>query len=301
MISIESLKNDIEHKTVSDKVILFVNSENDFISNQYVDAISKLKNMNIEYVSEENLVSDDLFSTSYSYLRVYHRAELTNLNLKVLNEKNLILICDKISKELKDKFSDVICEVPKLEDWQIQDYVYSKLDGVDSSKLDELIAICKKDIYRIDREISKIEIFSEKERPYVFDDFMSDGVFSDLTKYSVFDLTNAVVKRDIAKVGEVYGYINNIDVDPMGFLAILTNSFRDVLTLQLDPRLKPEDLYMPKNKFWAIKYNCGFYSNMELIKIYQFITTLDKKVKTGEISTEILIDYIITKILRGFS
>ena len=54
---------------------------------------------------------------------------------------------------------------------------------------------------------------------------------------------------------------------------------------------------MKPNKYWAVKYSCGFYTKDELIQIYRFLTGLDRKIKTGEMPVNNLVDYIIVKVI----
>ena len=169
-------------------------------------------------------------------------------------------------------------------------------DGVDNRKLDWLISICNKDIYRIDSELSKLSLFSKKERDSVFEMFANEGMFSDLSDLVVFDLTNAIIKRDIKAVGEILEDIKNFDCEPLGVNTILVNSFRNILSIQLSVNPTAEKLNMKSNQFYALKKNCGFYSKEQLIKIYDIVTSSEYKMKRGEISNDQLIDYMILNI-----
>ena len=298
-MNINELKIKIENKNVTEDLIIFLYPYDTFLCNQYIAEISKIKNLDIEYI--DSLISDNsLFSIKSNSLRVYTCDSLNELSESVKKEKNLIVKTKKISKEVQSRFEDYICTIPKLEEWQIKDYTYSKLESIDRNKLDNLIAICKNNIYRIDSEISKLDIFSDVEKPYVFDDFVSDNVFSDLSKYNVFDITNALLTKDIQKLKSSYVEMQNIDVDPIGFCTILTNSFREVLMLTADPRITPEEMGISKGKFFAVKNNnLRYYTFQSLIKIFEFLLDIDRKVKLGELPVPILIDYIITHILEN--
>ena len=54
---------------------------------------------------------------------------------------------------------------------------------------------------------------------------------------------------------------------------------------------------MPEKQFKAIKYNCGRFTNEELVKIYELLTSIDIKLKTGLIDNKIIVDYLLSKIL----
>ena len=96
----------------------------------------------------------------------------------------------------------------------------------------------------------------------------------------------------------VYKEIQNIDVEPFGLIALLINNFRNVIDVQLSRNATAESLGLSGKQFWAIKnYSCGFYNREELIEIFEFLNDIDYKIKSGELNTSILIDYIICKIL----
>lgn len=292
MTKLEELKNSILNKTLTDDVIVFLIKDNDFICNQYIKEISNIKKKPVEYIS--TLVSSSLFfddvSTSIS---VYRCDELSSIPNNFFDRKNLFIITKKVSVDVGDN----LYEVPKMEDWQIKDYVYSLLDNINQNKLNDLIDKCK-NIYRLDSEISKLTLFNPIERPALYDIFLEDGVFNDLSKFSIFDLTNAILKKDKNKIISVYKEKSCIDIEPIGFTTILINSFRDVISVQFDPRVTAEDLGVAKNKFWAIKYNCGFYSQKELLEIFKMLCSIDFLLKTGKLDASLIIDYVIINILK---
>ena len=206
-------------------------------------------------------------------------------------------MCNSVDKDKSlDIFNPYIVEMPKLEDWQIKDYVYSRADGISTHKLDWLISICNNDIYRLENELDKIELFNIKERDLLFDVFVDNGMFSDLSNLVVFDLTNAILQKDIKKVNTILEEIKNFDCEPLGVNTILVNSFRNIINIQLTQNPTAEKLGMKGNQFYALKKSCGYYSKEQLIKIYDIITSAEYKMKSGEISNEQLIDYMILNI-----
>lgn len=297
MADFKQLKDNIEKKNINDNLIVFQCSENSFIADQYVEAISNILDLPISYVDDFNsLFANDLFGFAQAdpVLSVFVCTDF-DTNKNVSNLKNVIIICNKLKCEIEDRF---VYKVPKLEQWQIKDYVYSVLPGISTKDLDGLLEICKYDIYRIQNEIDKLLIFSEIERQSTYEDFVADDVFSDLSKYTIFDFTNAIIKNDKEKLLSAYKEIKNIDIEPFGVLTVLTNSFRDIIRIQLDPRLTPEQMGILKNKFWAIKYSCGVYSKDKLLSIYHMLCGLDSSVKQGLMPTEHMIDYIVMNIME---
>ena len=173
--------------------------------------------------------SEEIIDSGKLYVHKIDKFQYNDLSIK--NIKNLIVVCNSVDKDCIDIFSSYIISMPKLEDWHIKDYVYSVADGVDHKKLDWLIGICNKDIYRIDNELSKLALFGERERDLLFEMFANDGMFSDLSDLVVFDLTNAILKKDIKQVGYIMEEIKNFDCEPLGVNTILVNSFRNILSI----------------------------------------------------------------------
>lgn len=296
MNKLETLKKLItDHQFRYSELMIFVYTDTDFIATQYITEMQKIDGRTFEYV--DSLTVNSLFDFNDS-IKIYRCDLLDCTDTSIING-NFIIVTEGISKQSKEILGNYIFDIPKIEEWQIKDYTYSKLPNVDRTKLDELIYSCKNNLYRLDSEISKLCLFADIETPAVFDEFLYDGVFSDLSRYSVFDFTNAILKKDLDKLLVIYKEKDNIDIEPMGVVTILLNSFRDIISLQFDPRITPESSGMSKSRFWAIKYNCGIFTNKELIKIFDFLLQLDKKVKQGDISTDILVDIILLKILGG--
>ena len=63
---------------------------------------------------------------------------------------------------------------------------------------------------------------------------------------------------------------------------------------------------MPPKQFAAVKYSVGKYTNSQLIKMFKFLTSLDLKLKSGNLqfnnnsrdNNDILVDYVTVNILR---
>lgn len=300
-MKLEQLKKNIENKSISDELIIFKLSDIDFICKQYINEIANIKQLPIEYIEDiSSLCQVDIFGINSinRSISVFKCEELNNLNKLILKRKNVIIICKNITAEIESKYEPYITIVPKLESWQIKDYIYSVLENVDTKKLDYLIDKCNNNIYRLDNEISKLTIFDNSTRENMFDLFVSDNAFSDLSKYSIFDFTNAIIKKDIDLLRIIYKEKSNMDIDTFGLITILLNSFRDILSVQCNPKMTADKLGVTSKKFWAIKYSCGFYSNEKLLHIFRFLCDIDKKIKLGELPTELVIDYIMLNILN---
>ena len=114
----------------------------------------------------------------------------------------------------------------------------------------------------------------------------------------MFNLTNAIIKRDKDKIAEIYCERHNIDISEMGLLTILYTNFRNIISVQMGKNATAESLGLKQNQFNAIRWNCGKYSNAELLEIFKMLTSLDLWVKDGTLAVSDLIDYTLVKIVR---
>lgn len=301
MLDIKDFKNDIENKNIKYNFAILKYSDTDFLGFQYVDAIAKVLNKPVKIIDDLSEMSKNTFSlfgdndSDCIYLFLVDKFDYNNLDII---SKDLYIICKTIDKKSLEVFNNYIVELPKLEDWQIKDYVYSVAEGANEKSLDRLIDVCGNDIYRINQELNKIKIFTKQERNFTFDKFIEDGIFSDLSTYSIFDFSNAIVKRDRETLRKIYKEIDKIDIEPIGLVTVLLNNFRNIIKIQLANNPTAESCGMKPNQFWAVKHSCGLYTKEQLLSIFNFLTEIDKKIKTGMIPVDsFLIDYIVVNIL----
>ena len=301
-MTLEQLKNDIINNCYNGCPIVFVYSDSKFVPTQYVDKIVQDNNYTVDYkydVDGSIISSIDLFGQNITdqYIRVYDVDVFDYCDSRLLTEKNIFVICKKVSDEAESMYKDLIINVPKLEDWQIKDYVYSLVEGIKESDLNRLISLCRNNIYRIESEIAKIILFKSELRQKLFSEFELDGVFSDLSDSTIFDLSDAILKRDSKKLAYVYKQLDCMDVNPVGLINLLYQSIKNIIKIQLIKNSTPESSGIAKNKFFAIKYNyIGKYNKQQLVKIFLFLTELDKQIKLGLIDVDNIVDQLIVFI-----
>ena len=304
-MTLELLKTQIETNTVEDKLIILCEATSKFITNQYIHAIANCKKLDIEYVdSIEELTagSDSLFSffetVAPASLRVFKTEVFDYTNPKLTQQTHTIVVTSKIAKgDTNTIFEDYIIKVPPIEDWMIRDYVYSTVEGVSHKELDKLINICGTNYDRLQLELDKVTLFSEPEREYLFADLLRDGAVDDLSSYSIFNFTNAITSKDIPSIKSIYKELTRMDVNEFGLLTILTKNFRNIIMVQLNSNPTPENTGLESKQLYAISKIPRKYTADQLVGIYQMLLKIDSQIKSGELPTEYVIDYIVTKIL----
>ena len=302
-MTIEALKAEIESGHIQDDFIIIKRNGSDFLTTQYVDNIIRVLNKPPVYIES----IDDILYDSFSFFS----EEEDDVNIRILDIdkfdipieklggiKSLIIITNKFAdKEVESQLSNRILTMPKLEEWQVTDYVYSLLDGVDKSDLDWLLSILHNNLYRLDQEIGKLSLFTPGERKYLFKEMRNDGTFNDLSTYNIFNFSNAITHKDINSLKNVYKEISRIDISDFGLLAILLKGFRNILMVQLNPNPNTENTGIESKQLYAIKKIPKVYSPEQIINIFMFLSDIDRQVKSGELPTDILVDYMTVKIL----
>ena len=303
MIDIQELKQELESGVLKSSLFIFINSENSFLSNQYIEEISNVKNLDIEYIDNLDFLNNssiDIFGfdeVKEDVLRVYKCDNFYCKSPKLKDEKNLVVVCNKYDSKNSPEFNDYIVSIPKLEDWMIKDYVYSLLEGIDTKKLDWLIRICGNNIERIDQELQKLTLFEPIQRKILFNEFIDDGMFGDLSEYTIFNITNALQSRDKDRLKLILPEIRNIDVEAVGLVKLLWQNFRKLISVWVNPNPTPENTGLKSNQIYAINKLPRVFTKKQLIDIFEEVSTIDYRLKSGQIPAEMITDYLIIKVL----
>lgn len=294
----KELKAKINSKELSDEGIVLKYSDNDFICNQYIKEIASYKNKEIVYIENTNDVQENIFGDD-NYLYVL-KTDKFNEPIDSL-KNNIIIVCKELGDACRLDYIDMI----KIENWQILDYAKYKLPGLSEEEIRWLCDICKYDIYRLDNECSKMSIFNKIEQEQVFESINADDGYVDLNPLTIFNFINYLIKKDIKGIVSILKDLKNIDVEGTGCVTILRKQFLNIINIQLNPKATAESLNMSVKQFNAVRYNCGKFSNSKLIDIYDFLTSIDYRIKSGELqfcndnrlNNAKLVDYIACNIL----
>lgn len=302
-LKVKELKNRIETKSVGGSFMVLVYSDNSFLANQYVNEIARIKNKTKVYIDslEDTKFYDNVFDLEDNNLYVLNTEKFGSDINDFSSYKETIVICSHIDDKTKAAVlsSGIYCQLPKLQEWQVLDYLKSYCRGLDEKELKWLYDVTKGDIHRLQNELTKIAIFDSSKHSEVFRQINDDGGYSDLSSLTVFNFTNALLKKDTRTIANSLSEINNIDVDGMGLVSILYRNIKNIINIQMNPKATPEELGMSDKQFRAISYNFNRLSNDQLINIFEFITSIDSRLKSGELqmTNDKLIDFIVCNVL----
>jgi len=298
-IETNSLGNDLMIWKIPDHKVWGLNTDESswFIARQYIRQIAKNKNLDIKYIdSLDDIPTTSLMSDPTLYI---FKTEEFN-NPKPI--ENLIVICNKTS----DKEAIVF---PKLEAWQFIDYIKGVVPGINSEDLEWLATQYNFSMaretwmryFRFYNDMMKISIFPEEDQATLFNNLYKAGEYSDISNLTIFDLSNAILRKDKKLALEVLKVFPYIDSKPdLWLLSILLNNFKRVIDIQMNTNSTAQSLGISDKQFYAIKKNnIGVYSNKELIYIYKLLTEMEYKFKFDGLSADQLVNYMVIKILGG--
>ena len=295
-MEIKELKSQIEQKTLSDDFMIWQLEDysSSVIAKQYYHKIAEFKNLNIKLINDFSEIGSEGFIEDDN-LYIYKTDKLDNFT----QHNNLIIICNKTN--YKDKI-----KIPKLEPWQFVDYLQYKLPGMNKSDLEWLITQYEvtdsrvKEIKyeRLENDLDKIAIFEPALQDSIFNELYTSGEYNTISNLTIFDLTEALIKRDSKLALEVIKVFEYIDSQPhVWLLSILLNNFRNIIGVQIGNN-KAEELGISDKQLWVVKkYNCGYYDTKQLYNIYKILTNAEWLYKFGGISMDLLSDYLICQIL----
>lgn len=300
-MQLEDIKKQIEDSNIKDSFIIF-KGDNNFIARQYYQNIAKILNLDINYIEEITSLtvnSSDIFGIEEdnNSLRVYNCDTFNLLDSKLCEQKNVIVICKKIDRETQNVFKEYIVEVPDLVEWQIKDYVYSIVDGIDSKYLDWLISICNSNIDRIQLEIDKLMLFEAGNRQNILQQMVEENAFMDVSNKTIFDFITALLKKDITGLKEIYEDIESIDIEDIGVVTLLYNNFKKYIQVWMQNNPTPETTGLSSKQIWAINKLPRIWSAKDLVDILTILTEIDYRLKTGAIPVNMIRDYLVVNLL----
>lgn len=280
-MNVEELKKQIESNDVKEDSFVFVYKKSRFLAEQYAKEIAKIRNLTIVY--DDDYIEDNSFFCCINDGNLYV-CIVDSFDSKP--KKNHIIITKK------SRYDDAV-SFPELESWQIKDYLFSKCSGADESVLTKLFEKCK-DIYGLENEICKLSIFDERMRKSLSVDFLESDVFPNVFKTDTFDFINAVQRRSTDSIREMYaGY----DKDPMSFIGLMYKQFKNMVNVYLQKTPTEENTGLKSNQIYAIRKVCQNYTKQQVLDIFKFLCSLDAKLKSGELPSDCLFDYVLVKVL----
>lgn len=296
-MQLRELKERINKKESVPFPLIFIASNNDFLVHQYLYSIAKNLSLNIVSISSLKELDDITSSVFYEEdnLFIFKSDKDTLINKDDLKNNRVIILSESA---IKGSDIDAV-KFNKLENWMVEDYAKTLLPGLTVQETSWLCKICNYNIDRVDIECQKLSLFDKKEQESIFELINKENGYCDLNDLNIFNLTNAIIKKDILTIKTIMKDLDNIDIEGTGLVTILLKQFLNIINIQLNYHANAASLNMSEKQFRAISYNCNKYSNGKLISIYKFLNNVDYRIKSGllDISNNDLVQSILNNIL----
>ena len=313
-MNIADVKTDIKNKKIKSYYI-FAGDEIE-VQRIYINKIAEIKGLNVVRVDciadvWSSIITPTLFDKSCVYvvrddkdllqnekLNEKLKSETENLNGNIII--NLITTVDKRTKWYKAN-SDKIVLFEHLSDEVLIKYIQREIT-LNKRNCERLIAICENDYSRILLEIDKIKSFiaflPECDCNKTFEAFVEDGTIRVPPQDAIFDLVDAILKRQVERVYYLFDQCRQVNEANMVILSVLYNNAKQVLQVQA---CESSDVVKSTGlTSWQVKCakdKCGKYSNRELVNILKLIQKIQKGIITGQIEDEISVDYLLVNVL----
>ena len=317
-MNITDVKTDIKNKAIKSYYI-FAGDEIE-VQRIYINKIAEVLGYDVVRADSiadvwSNIISPTLFDKPSVYVVrddkdllqdeiLQRQIEQNKLNDNVII--NLLSTVDKRTKFYKSNSAKIVL-FERLSTEMLIKYC-QRIITLNRANCERLIAICENDYSRILLEIDKIvryaEWYHDPAMGYtlsyddVFEQFVKDGTISIPPKDAIFDLVDAVLKRQIDRVYNLYEQCKAVGEANMVILSVLFTNTKQVLQVQA---CEGSDISKSTGLTgWQIKNakdNLGYYSNAELKDILRLIQKVQKGIITGKIEDDMSIEYLLVNIL----
>lgn len=229
-MTIKDLKTLLSNSKYPTEFCIFQYSDNTFLVDQYITEISTLSKRQIIYVeslAEAVSQSTGLLVTNDQTLTVIKVDTLTEAISDFRDLEYTIVVCNKVDKKVEPLVASYIIEFPKLLDWQILDYMKVYCPSLDKEDYIWLYNATGGNIYKIENELDKLNLFSKEDRQKLFSALKSSPG-SDLYTAGIFDLTEAIVAKDKLFLSNYLKHQKALSFDPIAIINILLGTYKKI-------------------------------------------------------------------------
>ena len=276
----------------------------------YINKIAEVKNCPIirtDTLSDvwQDITSPSMFDDSAVYVV---RDDKDILSGKVeIDEKafgdniliHLITSVDKRTKWYKSN-SDKIVDFERLSSELLKKYI-QRIVTLNNANCERFIAICENDYSRLLLEIDKIQRYMKVmnvSADEAFETLLEEGAIYQPPYDAVFDLVDAILKRQLNKVFYLLNQCREIGEANLVILNVLYSNAKQVLQVQA---CESSDISsstgLTKWQVKCAKDKCDYYSNGELVNILRQIQKIQKGIITGQIEDGMSVEYLLVNIL----
>jgi len=294
-MNIQDFKQELLDKTLNEDLIIFVNSENSFLAEQYINEICAQKNLTKNYINSLAETTDSALA-----LVMDTTSDLNILKVDIFDElaedyseyKNCVVVCNKVATEIKEAVKDYIINIPKLTDWQVKDYMKTMCSGISEETQNWLYEACCKDIYKIDNELKTLSLIEPEKQEKTISELKQNKNSDLFIKDSVFKLVDALihdnkeVALDFLNHADYYErpYTSSAgtkerDLDPVGLTSLLLQKYKNILLLNFKSGMTDEQIGISKGAAWYLRNETKNIPLQQIMKAIDFLSGIDSRLK----------------------
>lgn len=214
---------------------------------------------------------------------------------------------DKRSKFYKQN-TDKLTEFEKLSAEMLSKYVIKELPTMSAKAAIQLAEMCECNYNRIMLECNKIKTYADSFSSFdgsvnyesAFNTLVEQGIIYQPIGDITFKFTDAILTRNFGATAE-YLRQARLKAEPeIMVLSILYNGFKQILMVQGLGKDQSEPVKRTGLTAWQVKLakeKQGHYSISELVNALKVIRFAEKGIKTGQLETDVSLEYVIANIM----
>lgn len=215
------------------------------------------------------------------------------------SNNTLIIVTNKINNRLKIvKETIKYFNYLKLDNINVNSFIKNNIKDykMDSNTTNYFINTVGNDLNIIENELNKLKLFKLDNKIIEKKDI--DLICRHNFENTIFDLIDAIIKRDKSKVIDLYDYFLSNGTEVFQILVLLSNQIRLMYNVKVLSRMRDSEIASILDvKEYPVKLARGKgynYKEEELLNILYNLGTIDEDIKSGkQIPNISLISYIL--------
>lgn len=298
-MTLVDLKDYISKNILPSNFMIFVRKENNFLADQYLKALGRLAPGGINKILSiyEPLQSSIALLTTNEVLNVLTVETFAERAENYSQFDNTVVICDQIEKSIAKNVEEFTIKFPKLQDWQIFDYIKTLCNSLDTEEINWLIKATSGNLERIINELDKITIFDKHEQKEIFSALMFDPQ-SDLYDIDLWTITDALVDGNQMALFEFILHNDYESLDPVVLANRAFTKLKNIILISQNPMLTADDCGISIGYYNRLK-RTYFSLNIEAAKKkLKFLSNFDLDLKTSKLdmSKRDMLNYLISHL-----
>lgn len=284
-MKLHELKKQIALGVMPTDFIIFVNAKDSmFLTDQYMKAIIALASgvNKVSSIYEPQQSSLLALTAEENVLNILYTDTFAERAEDYSQFENTIVVCDQIEKSIEPAVADFVVQMPKLQEWQILDYVKTFCKGIADEDLLWLIRASEFNIDRVLNELDKVQRFNSDEQKQIFASICTDKN-NGFYKADLFKIVNAIVDGDLVTLYNFLMYGGADLLEPVVLANRAFSNLKAILLVTQNPSVSAENLGVSAKQKHTLSRQ---YTSLNLEAAKQkmrFLSEFDLALKTSKL------------------